>query len=343
MSNTYDIPKELEEMLFDFYSMPSEKKYVSDYWIHKFNNARIAHLASAGYKNFRHTVAMDYCAWYDNPFISETPALTRSRDFLLNNLRSEEIAYAKKVARKIPSSLYANKEFNLITLLLWQYVKNQGLEQETKQLSESAEGLPPAINFNGRLISQSLAYSLLEYHTLRESADIGAIDSIMSIGPGYGRTTYVLKRLLDIKKCIFIDIPPALYIAQRYWETLYPEKRIFKYRKFASFQEIEKEFKGADIVFLMPWQIKAIPAKSVDLVLAVDSFDEMNMKRIKSYLKHISVLGKRYFYMKCMKERESEDGVIKWEDYPIPTDWKCLVDRECKVQTNFCELLCQLP
>ncbi|KKS83711.1 MAG: hypothetical protein UV59_C0033G0009 [Candidatus Gottesmanbacteria bacterium GW2011_GWA1_43_11] len=348
MNTTHTISKELETMLIDFYSMPAEKRYTTDYWINTINNQRIAQLITSGYENFGHTLAIEYCAWYDNPTEPNISKLTSSRlDFLIRHLSKHEVANAKKLAKRIPVSPYTVKEYNLITLLIWQYVKNQGLQKESEILSESMEGNPPAIHFEGRLISQGLAHSFLEYDTIRKNAHINSIKSTMSIGPGYGRTTYVLQRLLNIQKSILVDVPPALYIAQRYLGNLLPEKKIFKYRKFTSFAKIEKEFQNAEIVFLMPWQIELLPEKCVDLILAIDSFDDnMNMKAIKKYLKYIGILGKHYFYLKCWKEWKNEDGIIKWggeKNYPIPTNWEILVNRSCRAQTDFFETLYQLP
>ncbi|OGH24594.1 MAG: hypothetical protein A3B47_03900 [Candidatus Levybacteria bacterium RIFCSPLOWO2_01_FULL_39_24] len=345
MNNNYNLPEELEAMLLDFYMMPAKKRYVSDDWVNKINNGRVAKLAATGYENFGHTLAIDYCAWLEDPSMPGVSKLLQSKiDYLCRNLGSEEIAKAKKVAKKIPPSPYAAKDCNFITLLLWQYVKNQGLQKESKMLSESSEGDPTAINFEGKLISQGLGYSLLEYDTIRKNTDINSIKSIMSIGPGYGRTAYVFLRLLKVQKYILIDIPPALYVAQRYLENLLPEKKIFKYRKFTSFREIEEEFEKAEIVFLMPWQIELLPEKCIDLITAILSFDDMDIRTIKRYLKHINTLGKRYFYLKTWKEWTNENKIIKWkESCPIPKSWKTLVYRSCRAQADYSEKLYKLP
>lgn len=343
MDHTHHIPKELEQMLLDLYMTPSHKRYATDHWVNK-NNQTIAELVSTGYKNFRHTIATEYCAWFDDPAAPVVAQRTQEKlDFFARHLSLEQVASAKKLSQKYPVSPHTFKQFNLITLLLHQYVKNQGLSRELARLSESAQGAPPAINIEGKLISQGLLYSLLEYDTIRQYADINSIHSIMSIGPGYGRTTSIFLRLRPIRKCIFVDLPPALYICQRYLTTLFPEKRAFKYRQFTSFREVEPEFSSAELVFLMPWQIEALPPRSIDLIMAVDSFDDMNMSTIKKYLKYIGIMGKKYFYMKCWKARESEGKILKWGEYPIPTSWQVLVDRECRVQTSFFESLYQLP
>lgn len=343
MNKIQDIPPELEKMLFDYYIKHGESRYTTDYWI-DMTNSRIKKLMVHGYDKFRHTVASDFSMFLVEPNSPEAIKLLKAQlVFLIKNLSRKEVSYAKKLAQKFPIFPYTIKEFNWITLLLWQYAKNQGLKKELAQLSEPPEGSPPAIYFEGRLISQGIAYSLLEFDFMRKNIEPDPVKTIMSIGPGYGRTAYVWLRLRKVQKFFFVDIPPALYITQRYLGTLFPRKRVFKYRDFKSFDEISDEYEHVDLVFLMPWQIELLPGKSVDLIYAVDSFDEMNIDIIKLYLKNVNRLGKGYFYMKNWKEWMSEHGAIKQKDYPIPASWECIATRECKVQTNHFESLYELP
>lgn len=343
MGKIQDTPPELEEMLFDYYRKHGEKKYTTDFWV-DFNNLRIRKLLSDGYENCRHTVANQYCMWLEEPNSPDSIESLKSQlNFLISSLSEKEISDAKELAQKSPVFPHRIKEFNLITLLLWQYAKNQGLEKELAQLSEPLEGSPPAISFEGRLISQDIANSLLEFDTIRGHIELDSVGTILEIGAGYGRSAYIWLRFDRIQKYIIVDIPPALYISQRYLSSQFSGKKLFRYRDFKSFDEIEDEYGRADLVFLMPWQVEMLPEKSVDLIYAIDSLNEMNLDIIKLYFKIINKLGKRYFYMKCWKEWESEDGTIKRGDYPISTEWKCLVDRECRVQTGYFESMYELP
>lgn len=345
MINDQHIPKELEQMLFDFYMTHGRKKYTSDWWVNHINNPRIAELLKFGYRNFRHTLAISYCAWYDDPASPQTPLLTQAKiEFLINNLSPKQVTWAQSLAQKFPRKPNTVKESNLITLFLWQYLKNQGLKRQLRVVNDSSEGNPPTVNLGDKLFSRGLAHTLLEYDTVRQHVDIESVKSVMEIGPGYGRTTQTYLRLHPTQKHILVDFPPALYIAQRYLSSLFPEKKIFKYRQFDSFKSVQPEYETADIIFLMPWQIETIPHHSIDLVIAINCFDYLNMGILKKYLKYIGLLGKKFFYLKSWKERRTETGrKIRWGHLPIPPNWQCLVNRECRVLTDFFESLYQLP
>ncbi len=339
MSNMHATPPELQEMLMDYYTKQGRKKYLSDFWIW-LNNIHIAELLVHGYDNFKHTIASNYFTWL-GPVDFEDIASQIS--FLTNNLSGEEITFARKVALKFPFFPYANKEFNTTTLMLWQYTKNQGLEREVSQLSEPMEDSPPAINFEGRLISQDIANSLLEWDTIQKAIEPGSVKTILEIGAGYGRSTFVWLTLEKVQKYVIVDIPPALYISQRYLSSQFQTKKVFKYRDFKSFGEIKNEYEQAELVFLLPWQIELLPKKSFDLIFAIDCLDEMRFDIIKFYFEIVNILAKKYFYMKCYKEYNGKEGIIKQGDYPVPAEWECLVDRECRVQTKYFESLYKLP
>lgn len=338
MSNVHATPPELQEMLMDYYTKQGRKKYISDFWIW-LNNIHIAELLVHGYDNFKHTIASNYFTWLE-PVDFEDIASQIS--FLTSNLNEKEISYAKELAEKLSIFPYATKEFNITTLLLWQYVKNQGLEKELAKLSEPSEGSPPAINFEGRLISQDVANSLLEFDTIRKHTKQDSIRIILEIGAGYGRSAYVWLRLGGVQKYVIVDVPPALYISQRYLGSQFPGKKVFKYRDFKSFNEVKEEYNRADLVFLMPWQSELLPKKSIDLIHTIDCLDEMRFDIIKFYFEIVNILAKKYFYMKCYKEYTGKAGIIKQGDYPVPAGWECLVDRECRVQTKYFESLYKL-
>ncbi len=88
----------------------------------------------------------------------------------MDRVDKSKIKWAQDLARSFPISQYTSPEnsklFNTITLLLWQYAREQGLQEKLCQLAEPLEGNPPTINFEGRPISQDIANSLLEFDTI---------------------------------------------------------------------------------------------------------------------------------------------------------------------------------
>lgn len=122
--------------------------------------------------------------------------------------------------------------------------------------------------------------------------------TILEIGAGYGRIPYVLLAEGEIKKFIIVDIPPALYVSQLYLTNIFPGKKIFRFRPFENFTEIQKEFEEADLVFLAPDQFELLPSKSVDITIGINCFQEMVDEQIISYFNLIDRTSS-YLYLKA--------------------------------------------
>jgi len=333
------LPRELREMLAD-YKRYGEQKYTSNFWI-DINHNHISTLARHGYDNFKHTIAQSYFTWIKIKDDSQM-------QFLMQHLNKFKIDWAQNLAKRLPVFHYTSPEnsrlFNTTTLLLWQYVQEQGLQEELNQLAEPSEGASPTINFEGRSISQDIANSLLEFDSINSHIPSGSVQTVLEIGAGYGRDAYVWMRLGAIRQYIIVDIPPALYISQKYLMSQFPEKKVLQYKDFNTFEEIKKEFENSEMVFLAPWQVDLLPENIVDLSCAIDSIHEMRLDLVKSYLESVDRITKKYFYMKCWKESVNVfDGIkLNRGEYPIPARWVELMNKECRVQTKYFEALYDL-
>lgn len=213
-----------------------------------------------------------------------------------------------------------------------------------QELEEPAAGNPPAIELHGRKISQDLANSVLEYHSiLRGLPDTGHIGTITEIGGGYGRTAYVFLRKMPWVRYIMADIPPALYIAERYLTGEFPDRKVFRYRPFNDFADVQEEFRAADLVFLMPDQLQLLPDNSTDLFLAIDCLHEMRPEQIMSYYALIDRLS-AYMYQKCWKRTTIpyDNITLTQDDYPFPRNWRNLFVRDCLVQSTYFETLFEM-
>jgi putative sugar O-methyltransferase len=161
------------------------------------------------------------------------------------------------------------------------------------------------------------------------------------LGPGYGRTAYFIKRFKPDVQYVFVDIPPALYIAQRYMKQVFPKSRIFNFRPFESYNEVRSEIEKADLVFLLPHQMEKLPKKWADMFINISSLHEMIPKQIKYYINQADRLTREYFYFKqwISDKMPEENIVISEKDYPIPKKLKKIYRRNCKVHTSFFESL----
>jgi putative sugar O-methyltransferase len=211
-------------------------------------------------------------------------------------------------------------------------------------LEEPPEGNPPALYLRGRRISQDLGNAVLEFQSIaRSGIDLSSTRTILELGAGYGRTAYVFQRLLPTARYIIADIPPALYLSQRYLSNQFSDRPILQYRPFTAFSEIETEFERARLCFLLPHQVELLPSKSVDLFINISSFHEMRPEQLRYYFHQVDRLAGGYVYLKQWKRTTIpfDEITLEQKDYPIPASWKPVFARECAVQTRFFEALYQ--
>ena len=237
---------------------------------------------------------------------------------------------------------YQSVYYNLLTRLMWAYVEEHDSEHVLERLGEPLEGNPPRVYQGARLISPDLANSFLEYlSVMNADVDESQIGTVMELGSGYGRTAYVYLKLHPNRRYILVDIPPALYICEKYLSDVFHDRKIFGFRPFERYADIKEENEQAGIIFMMPHQLELLPDRSVDLFINISSFHEMRIDQIKYYFKETARLTRKYFYTKQWKESKIpyENVIIHQSDYPVDPSWRQIYSRECKVQEQFFEAL----
>lgn len=291
-----------------------------------------------GYRSFKRTVGMHYFNFPINagdPQLLAVEALLDEQDKKL----AEESASAQ--ADEVDVNMPSQWHYRYFTALLWLYVCKIDFLNITDRLREPDEGCPITVKIGSQSATQDLANSLIEYYSMLEHAPMEALVNVLEIGGGYGRNAFVTSTLHPHLKYIMVDIPPALYIAQRYLCSVFPERRIFPIQDFSDFAKVKERFNEAKFVFLLPHQLALLPEKMIDLVVNISSFGEMTTQQIDSYFSHIDRLGRGFFYLKQWKKSPNPfDGLELGErDYPIKPHWRELYHRDGAVQTQFFEAL----
>ena len=318
----------------------------SNYWI-LVNEKNISQLKQHGYKNFKRTLALNYYTWIIRSIkVWEDDQMK----FLLSNISKLSIiknlicAFVTNFTNKFIKSFLKRYLYNFLVFMLWSYTKKLDKDNLLKRINEPIEGNPPRIYKKKKIISQDLSNSILEYYSITENLDKKEIKSIMELGAGYGRTAFVFLKLMPGIKYIIIDIPPALYVAERYLSNQFSEKKVFKFRSFKNYLEIKEEFEQADIAFFLPSQLELLPPKISNLFINISSFHEMRPNQIQYYFDCIDRLITKLIYIKQWKVSENyyDKLTILEKDYPIKDNWKKRFWRECKVKTQFFESLLEI-
>lgn len=330
---------EILRAMFDCFSKGDQIYLPSKFW-ELLNEKNIKQLETEGIGNLKQTVAQNYFTW-----------VVGRRDeqfrYLVKNTRISSwisILLGLPVSNSNSRLTWRRRmELTIFTRMLWKFAEQIDTEGLLNFIVEPNEGNPFPIFLGGKLISQDLANSVLEYYSIQENFKVPKTEKVTfcELGAGYGRNAYVFLNAFPKGKYIIIDIPPALFVSQEYLSSIFPDKKIFTFRCFKNFGEVEQEFEAADIVFLLPHQAKMLPTKSIDLFINISSLHEMQMQQIQEYFKLIDNLTRGMFYSKqWLVSKNPEDGiVIEKNDYPVLENWQELYSRPAKVQVYFFEAM----
>jgi putative sugar O-methyltransferase len=295
-----------------------------------------------GRDNFKRTLALSYFTWI-------APRRDEQFAFLRSALSTAALAAAvgRTLLRALrgphrPLGWRASAKYDLLTRMVWDYAERTDTAGVMRDLAEPAEGNPPRVRRGGRLISQDLANSALEFRSVAEGVPdlaTGGVRTILELGAGYGRTAFVFLKRLPAVRYIVADIPPALHVAQDYLTRLFPDRPAFRWRPFRDYAAVREEFEAARLAFLLPHQLELLPDRSADLFVNISSLHEMRPEQIAAYFGLIDRLVSRWVYLKQWKRHvNSADGVTVTEaDYPIRPHWRTALRRTCAVQTGFFE------
>jgi putative sugar O-methyltransferase len=213
-----------------------------------------------------------------------------------------------------------------------------------ERLEEPDLGNPFTIVHRRRRVSQDLCNSLHEFYSVRDEDPVTAGEApihVMELGAGYGRLAFVFLSTPERPSYTIVDIPPALYVSQRYLTAVLPDVTAFRYRPWTEFEAVRNEFEAARLRFLLPHQASLLPARSVDIFINISSLHEMTRDQVTHYFKLMDTLCRGKVYVKqWRRSRTPVNGVTFSEyDYPIPPTWRTRFHRRHPIQRWFFEAL----
>ncbi len=303
------------------------------------NRQNIEQLHRFGIDNFKRSINQNYFN-----FLPLTLGDSQLFRLLRESLSRGRLPWPKAVLqdpdRRPDGSLVAPKDriftehrgwrkflYRLMVDLLWDHVRRQIPEGRLQAVAEPAVGNPIDLRRDGRLISQDLAHSFLEWRTLAPVLaglrSDGHVPVVAEVGAGYGRLASALMADAPLRYWI-IDVPPALYVSQWYLQRVFPEKRLFRFRAFDRFDGIADELMAADIAFFTANQIEALPDGAADLAVNISSLHEFKPRQIEHTLGQMARLARKAVYLKQYKTyvNPSDRLVVRETAYRLPPDWQ---------------------
>jgi putative sugar O-methyltransferase len=124
---------------------------------------------------------------------------------------------------------------------------------------------------------------LSQHDYAAQFVDFGKVTSVFEIGGGFGANIHLLlTNYPNIRKVIYLDIPPNLYVGTQYLKAFFGSSvinyREIKRRRSLAFAADSR----LEILCIAPWQIELFE-KEVDILLNSASFVEMPKAVVQNY------------------------------------------------------------
>ena len=334
----------LEPMYAELKKSP-EIYHPSNLW-NKISKMHEKRLEKFGVNNFKRTLITDYSHF--PPFPDKS-----FRRILSLWLKKPSRKVLKNIRLTLGTIRYAGYYLSLNGLLgiyyafyvriFYELIRELDSLNLLEKCQEPSFGNPIIVSYENTTISFDQCSSLNEYYEIINNIPsyTGKEFTVGELGAGYGKLAYIFKKIHANCKYIIFDIPPTLYLAQEYLSKVFPKCKMFKFRHFENFSEIEDEFNQSEICFFTSNQLELLPENIINLFINISSLHEMSKKQIETFHNLIDKITKGYFFSKqypdTMKLPEELSGAyeIPFHEYPIPKNWKIIYKDNEKINPRF--------
>jgi len=159
--------------------------------------------------------------------------------------------------------------------------------KSVRSISASRVGNPEwCFEVDGREYNFSFLYKYLVYAWCCQFVDFDKISMITEIGSGLGIQTEVLKKLYPDLTILLFDIPPQLYVCERYLSEVFPGE-VVSYRKTREMTSLESLEAGKIYIFGNS-RFPLLPPQPNSLFMNHTSFQEMEPDVVANYLRTVN-------------------------------------------------------
>jgi len=201
------------------------------------------------------------------------------------------------------------------------------------------------VNFGGKIYSFFYIECIARIYNYSLKVDFKKVNSVFEIGGGFGANAHLLMHMFpNIRKYIYLDIPPNLYIGTQYLKSFF--SNIIDYKESKDMERIEfSDNDEREIFAIAPWQIERVNAV-VDCVWNSHSFVEMPIQVVQNYAKYIKQFMKK-------KPQASVLCMLTYDGFDLSTTFhpnklleifgEFLAIERIEQQVNFQELEGRIP
>jgi putative sugar O-methyltransferase len=139
------------------------------------------------------------------------------------------------------------------------------------------------VEIDGRKLAAYYLALLAQHDQIAQAANYKDAKSLFEIGGGFGVNVHlVLENHPNIRKVLYLDVPPNLYIGTQYLKAFYGD-RVRDYRETRSLSTIQfSSDKEIEIIAIAPWQLSQVSAQ-FDIFHNAHSFVEMPQETVRFY------------------------------------------------------------
>ena len=289
----------------------------SGYWTRHTNKIRKA-IMRYGLKNFRSMPEISR-AYGDPPFVYDPVDLLPT---------GSPRARALRLLRRLPLIKYLQKGFykinkaNIAELNRYKdlYISTQ-LHRIGMELlpggcwPDTLAGNPNCtVKIGDTAVGQANLRSMVEIRDCGQAVDFGAVRVAMEIGGGIGAYTHMLLHCYSgIRKFIYLDIPPVLYVSTQYLRNYFGDA-VIDYRRSASMEKITfQENDELEIYCIAPWQLPLVES-SINYFWNSASFQEMPEEVVDNYAQQVGRLkDAENFQMALYVYDRHDDNTLSYE------------------------------
>jgi putative sugar O-methyltransferase len=272
----------LDRMLFDARSQPP-LYHPGPYWATKAKNAQ-SEIKRCGIADFRGSTNNIGMSFTDNLFLDIRNAYNHglrrifrwlTMTYPLSNIFESQMRWTK---------IYATRSIELSQELLSTSSRVNVLLKKYEIPYSLLGGCLMKVEIDG--VDYSSHYlSLLEQHdNIATKIDFAGATSVFEIGGGFGANIHLLlTNYKNIRKVLYLDIPPNLYVGTQYLKAIYGQA-VSDYTDLRDRESIE--FSANDdfeIYCIAPWQLQKYDG-SLDILMNAHSFVEMPENVVKNYI-----------------------------------------------------------
>jgi putative sugar O-methyltransferase len=315
----------LEIMLADMRAAPAAYQ-PGNYW-RNYERIFVPELRKKGLRDFRrrgNTVlstfgATDYApltaAANKHPMETWHPAARKFKRFTYVLVR--KIRLLSKIVGSMSSAL-TGASLDQVRALFCQYAACYGEKNNAMPLTAfdaSTAGNPEDVfPFDGHTYTTSLLNYYLYYAYCCRYVSFDSIGTLMELGPGSGKQIEVIRKLHGQLSFYLFDVPPQLYVCERYLATVFPGS-VVSYRETRGWTEAPAPEAGKIYIF-GTWKLPEVKNLRWELFWNCASFQEMEPDLVLNYLSFVNRQTQRYVFLQELMRgqiqapREGEHGVL---------------------------------